>query len=212
MHTMAVESERRIVLQNVSWDTYEGLLSARGDSPAPRFAFDRGNLEIMSPSVKHEWLKSLIGRLIEAYTEERGIRIKSVGATTLKSQLKAKGLEPDESYYIQNEALVRGREDLDLSTVPPPDLAVEIDVSTSSLDKLEIYSALGVSEVWTYDDGLVMYHLKKTVEPFVAQRSKALPELAGGDLNRFLHMRATVDETSLVRAFRAWVREQHGTG
>src|SRR6266511_6359678 len=115
MSTALLHSSQRILLHNVRWETYEALLAARGDDPAPRFTYDRGDLEIMSPSVKHEWLKKLIGRLIETYTEERGIKIKSVGATTLKNQLKAKGLEPDESYYVQNEAIVRAKEDFDLA-------------------------------------------------------------------------------------------------
>ena len=164
----------------------------------------------MSPSKKHEWLKSLIGRLIEAYTEERGIDIQSVGATTLKSQLQAKGLEPDESYYVQNEPLVRGKEDFDLALDPPPDLAVEIDVTSSSIDKLGIYASLGVPEVWTYDEGLVMYHLGPSGERRAVSKSKALPDVASSDLNRFLKRRASLSETQLVREFRSWVRERHG--
>jgi Uma2 family endonuclease len=191
---------------------YEALLDARGNDPSPRFAYDQGDLEIMSPSTKHEWLKRLIGRFVEAYTEERGIDIKSVGATTLKSQLKAKGLEPDESYYVQNEPLVRGKDDLDLTVDPPPDLAVEIDISSSSVDKLGIYASLGVPEVWTHDDGLVMYHLPSSGQPIVLPNSKALPDLASSDLDRFLEMRQDRSETQLVRAFRAWVRERHGAG
>ena len=165
----------------------------------------------MSPSKKHEWLKRLIGRLVEVYTLERGIDIQSVGATTLKSQLLEKGLEPDESYYVQNETLVRGRDDLDLAVDPPPDLAVEVDLTSSAIDKLGIYASLGVPEVWTYGDGVVIYHLQTTGQRIVAPRSRALPELASSDLDRFLRMRGGVSETQLVRAFREWVHERPGT-
>ncbi len=207
MSTALLDSSRRVLLRNVQWETYEALLEARGDDPAPRLTYDCGDLEIRSPSVKHEWLKNLIGRLIEAYTEERGIDVKSVGATTLKSQLKAKGLEPDESYYVQNEPAVRGKEDFDLAVDPPPDLVVEVDVTSSSIDKLGMYASLGITEVWTYDEGLIIYRLQPSGQRQVAPNSMALPELASSDLNRFLETRQTQSETQLVRVFRAWVRK-----
>jgi Uma2 family endonuclease len=188
---------------------YEALLSARGDNPAPRFTYDRGTLEIMSPSGKHEWLKRLLGRFIETFTLEQGTLVRSAGSTTFKSQMKTKGLEPDECYYVQNEHLVRGKDDLDLTVDPPPDLAIEIDLSSSSLDKLGIYSSLGVRELWTRDrGGLVVHELQASGEYALSDQSKVLPGLTVADLNRFLEQRKSLDETNLVRSFQRWVGEQ----
>lgn len=212
MNAAGAMTSSRVLLRNVPWEVYEALLAARGDDPVPRFAYDRGLLEIMSPSSRHEWVKKLTARLIEAYTEERGIGIKSAGSTTLKSQLKEKGLEPDESYYVQNEALVRFRDDLDLTFDPPPDFAVEIDVASSSLDKLELYASLGIREVWSYDGGLVIHLASASGWMAPAERGRALPDLAVSDIQRFLAARGTLDETGLVRSFRAWVREQPAAG
>ncbi len=152
MGTVASAADSRVTLRNVPWETYDALVQARGDDPAPRFTYDSGTLEIMSPSRKHERIKTLLGRLIEAYTEERSIQVSSAGSTTLRNQLKEKGLEPDESYFLESEHLVRGKDDLDLSTDPPPDLAIEVDLSSSAVDKLAVHASLGVAEVWSYEE------------------------------------------------------------
>ena len=119
MSIVAPHPETRVVLSNVSWVTFEALV-AEADQHGTRFAYDRGILEIMSPSKEHEWYHRLLGRLVEAYTLERNIPIQSTGATTLKAQLKDCGLEPGGSYYIAHESLVRGCDDLDLARTRRP--------------------------------------------------------------------------------------------
>lgn len=199
----------RVVLRNIRWETYEALLEARADDPAPRFAYDRGTLEIMSPSGKHERLKRLLGRFVETYTMERGIAVRSAGSTTLKSQLEEKGLEPDESYYVSNERLVREKDDIDLTLDPPPDLAIEIDLTSSSVDKLGIYASLGVAEVWSGGEGgLAVFQLQAAGKYKVTEGSAVFPDLPMTELDRFLGQRSSLDETTLVRAFRDWVREK----
>lgn len=194
-------------MYNVRWETYEALLRDRGNG-GPRMCYDRGTLELMSPLRRHEWMKTLLGRFIEILTLELGIRISSAGSTTLKDQLKELGLEPDESYYVQNEPRMRFKDDLDLAVDPPPDLAIEIDITTSSIDKLGVYAALGVLELWTYDDGGVkIFVLDPGGQYAESERSLALPQLTPEILNRFLARRLVVDETSLVQEFRAWVRQ-----
>ena len=210
MHAASLETSRRVLLRNIRWEVYEALMDARGDDPSPLFTYDRGDLEIRAPLARDERLKCLTRRLIQSYTEVRGIDIKSVGATTLLAPPKRRGLEPDDSYYVQNEPLVRGKDDFDITVDPPPDLAVEIDITSSSLDKLAICASLGVPEIWTYDDGLIMYSVSASGQPVVLEKSKALPDLAPSDLVRFLEMRQSRSETQLVRAFREWVRERHG--
>jgi Uma2 family endonuclease len=144
MPLLSLPAEQRVVLSNVSWETFEGL-SADNGVRGGRMAYEEGSLEIMSPSREHEMLKSVLGRLVDAYAQEMGIDIAATGSTTLKLELKKRGLEPDESYYIQNEAAMRGRVDLDLERDPPPDLAIEVEITRSALDKLGIYAALGVA-------------------------------------------------------------------
>jgi Uma2 family endonuclease len=210
MTAVATPRESRVVIRNLSWGTYETLLRERGDE-GPRMAYDRGALEIMSPSSKHETLKSLIGRLLETYTEVLGIDIVGTGSTTFKLQLKERGLEPDESYYIQNESRVRGR-DIDLSTDPPPDLAIEIDLRRSSLDKLGIYAALGIPEVWSHDGERVVVHVLQPSGSYaVSDRSAALPELPMDELVGFLDRIGSQSDTQIVRAFRRSLEDRFGS-
>jgi len=198
--------ETRVVLSNISWATFEALL-AETDQRSTRFAYDRGILEIMSPSVEHEWYHRLLGRLVEAFTVERNIPIRSTAATTLKSQLKDRGLEADESYYLANELLVRGCIDLDLAHDPPPDLAIEVEISRSAVDKLAIYADLGVSEVWFYNgESLRMYMLQSDGAYERKTRSFLLPQLTKDIIEGFLARRHESDETTWIRSFHDWVR------
>jgi len=206
MSLATFQAESRVVLRNVSWATFEALL-AETDRGGSRFTYDQGVLEIMSPSREHERVKTLIGRMIETMTEELGIAISSGGSTTLKSQMKEKGVEPDECYYVANEPLVRGRDDFDLTVDPPPDLALEVDITTSWLDKLSIYAALGVPEVWLCDGAtLQVYHIQADGTYALQARSPAFPFLPLEQVQRFLDQRNALDETTWVRSLRAWVQ------
>jgi Uma2 family endonuclease len=201
------QTENRIVLSDISWATFEALL-ADADHRGSRFTYDRGILEIMSPSSEHERLGRLIGRMIEAFTEEMGIPIQSGGSTTLKSELKQRGLEPDECYYIANEPQVRELDDIDLSVNPPPDLAIEVDITSSSLDQLGIYAALGVPEVWICDGKhLQIYRLQGDGSYSLQDRSPTFPSLPPKTILDFLARRKKTDETSWIKSFRDWVRK-----
>jgi Uma2 family endonuclease len=162
---------------------------------------------MLSPSREHERLKRFIGRMIEVATEELNIPISSASSTTLKAEWKDRGLEADESYYLANEARVRGRDEIDLRVDPPPDLAVEVDISSSSLDQLSIYADLGVPEVWLYDGAALKVHQLQSDGTYTRQtRSPSLPFLPLEQLEGFLARRNETDETTWVRAFRAWVK------
>jgi Uma2 family endonuclease len=162
--TLATQGgEARVVLDNVSWSTFDALVTETGPRRG-RLAYEEGTLEIMSPSSEHEILKSAIAILVEAFAQEMGIDMAAVGSTTLMRQLKQRGVEPDESYYVTNEPLVRGKTELDLEKDPPPDLAIEVQLARSALDKLGIYAAMGVPEVWLWeDDRLRVYWLSEPV-------------------------------------------------
>ncbi|MGB3790120.1 MAG: Uma2 family endonuclease [Phormidesmis sp.] len=130
----ALQSPDRIILQNISWQTYQSLVSGFEQKPAIRLTYDCETLEIWIPLDPHESYKKVIGRLIEAATEELGLEIRSLGSRTCDREDLSQGLEPDQCYYIQNEPLVRSLDQIDLSKSPPPDLAVEIDTTSSSLE------------------------------------------------------------------------------
>lgn len=207
---MSIESETRVVLSNVSWATFEALLEET-ESRLARFTYDQGQLEITSPSPRHERIHRLLGRVIEAITEEMEIPVRSGGAMSLKDRMKEKGLEPDECYYLASEPQVRGRDDLDLDVDPPPDLAIEVQIARSRLDKLAIYAALGVSEVWLFQAAaLRVYQLSPDGTYTLQPRSRALPFLSLEKIEEFLARRNETDETTWIRSFRNWVRTLKG--
>ena len=165
----------------------------------------------MSPSIEHEWFHRLLGRMIEAMTEELNIPILGAGSTTLKLQLKERGSEPDECYYLGNEAKMRGKRELDLAVDPPPDLAIEVDISRSSLNKLSIYADIGVPEVWLYDgQSLRSHQLQSDGGYVVLSTSRWFPFLDLRDLERFLEKFDPLGETAWIRSFRSWVKEHYG--
>jgi Uma2 family endonuclease len=195
-----------VLLKNISWQTYRALLEDVEQQPSIRLTYDQGQLEIMVPLRPHESAKKLIGRFIEALTEELNIEICSLGSLTCSREDLARGLEPDQCYYIQHESVIRELDDIDLTRDPPPDLAIEIDISYSSLNRLSIYEALGVPEVWRYDGKrLTIYHLENQKYQ-VSESSPTFPQIPIKDLVRFLELRKTMGETSLIRLFREWVR------
>jgi len=210
MTIVETQTVGQVLLHNVPWSTYEVLLSDL-DLRGTRLTYDRGNLEIMSPSREHERLKTLIGRMIETMTVEWNIPISSGGSTTMKSEMKKRGLEPDECYYVANEPRMRGKDDFDINVDPPPDLVVEVDITRSSLDRMDLYAAFGVPEVWRYD-GTTLHVAQLQPDGTYAARtqSPSFPFLPLAEIPRFLDRRNATDETTWIRSFRAWVRALRG--
>lgn len=202
----SITAEQRTVLYNVSWDTFEALLRDTGEDRGSRFAYDCGTLEIMTPLFEHENPKIQFDRLIFCLAEELDIEIISAGSTTLKRKLFAKGIEPDSCYYIQNEAAMRGRETLNLEIDPPPDLAVEIDITSSSVNKFNIYAALGVAELWKYDGEVLKFYQLVENQYIEIKFSMTFPLVSVGDMNRFIQQSKTMGEIALLKSFRVWVR------
>jgi Uma2 family endonuclease len=196
------------LISDLSWEEYEKLLNALGERHVPHTYAD-GVLELMTLTHEHEWLKKVIGRMIETAALILRVRIKSAGSMTLKRQLQSRGLEPDESYYIAREAQVRHRRQLDLRKDPPPDLAVEVDVTHKVLDRLEAYARLGVAEVWRHDKaGLRFYRLADSAEYRPAKTSLAFPQLSSADMNRFLKRLDELDENAVVWEFAEWLKKK----
>jgi Uma2 family endonuclease len=196
-----------VFLPGVSYATYEALVTEIEGRRRLRITYHHGEMEIMSPTQDHERPKKLIGQMIEVITEELGIPRMSCGSTTFKDKLLDCGLEPDECYYIQHEADVRGRT-VELRVDPPPDLVVEVDVTTSVIDRFPIYAALGFPEIWQHVDGEIVIHLlQKNGQYAVATQSLALPKVWMKKLVEHLDRCNVTDETTWIRAFRQWVRD-----
>jgi Uma2 family endonuclease len=205
---MPTLSEPRVLLHGIRWDTYERLLEDLVASPAIRLTYDRGALEVMTVSHRHERWKTLAGRMIEAMTEELGVPIHSGGSTTFRRRDLELGLEPDECYWVQNEARVRGKLDLELPRDPAPDLVLEAEVSRSALDRRSILAALGVGEVWRYDGERLTVHVLAAAGDYREGRtSRSFPWLPIEAFERHLRCAGDTDETSWIRAFRLWVRD-----
>ncbi len=135
-------------LSDIDWRTYTRLLRVFAEHPGVRLTYDRGELEIISPLLEHDDDSRFLGDLVFVLTEELGLPLKRGGSTTLRRRKRLRGIEADECFWIANATRLAGKRRLDLRADPPPDLAIEIDVSHSSLDHLAIYAALRVPEVW----------------------------------------------------------------
>jgi Uma2 family endonuclease len=206
MSTVLSPPEQRVILDNIRWSTYLAILED-AENCRGRIAYDHGVLEIMSPSKAHEHIKRLIGRLIEAFTEELNIDIESASSTTFKREDLGRGFEPDECYYIAHAAMVRGKDDIDMTVDPPPDLIIEVDISRSSLNKFGIYRALAIPEVWRYEGETLRLYVLHNEGYTEVPHSTVLPQLPIATLQSFLQQRSSLSETQLVRRFRTMVRE-----
>lgn len=206
MTATLIQSPDRVVLSNISWQTYQCLLSDFECEPATRLTYDHGTLEIRMPLAPHETYKKILGRLIEAATEELDIEIRSLGSLTCSREDLARGLEPDQCYYIQNESKVRGLQHIDLAKLPPPDLAVEIDITSSSLDRFSIYAALRVPEIWRYDGRSFTIHQLIEGEYVIQSHSITLTKLSASKISDFLNLSASIGENALIKQFRLWLK------
>jgi Uma2 family endonuclease len=201
-------AENRTLLTGIRWQTYQELLLDLSENPSKRLTYDQGLLEIMTPLPEHEVSKRLLGRLVESTTEELGLEIYSLGSTTWRREDLQKGLEPDECYYITQEAQVRGKTTFDLYADPAPDLAIEIDLTSSSLNRLGIYAALGVREIWRYDGQDLKIYVLGEGEYQQQEQSSVLPVLSRSDVLLFLNKKSTLGENALIREFRQWLHQQ----
>lgn len=201
-------AEQRVLLQNIPWEVYEGLLATQQDASVPRYTYDQGLLEIMSPSAEHEHDNHVIRLLVEVVAEEMTLDIAGFGSTTYRRKDLARGFEPDASFYITHVREVRGKATLDLTIDPPPDLVVEIDVTKSSLDKLSIFARFGIREVWRYDGTRLVVFVLMASEYVERQASDVLPGLTGEAVTRFIEEARKLERPAWLQRLRAWVRSQ----
>lgn len=179
-------TQERVILHGVTWATFERLLADRGDSAGLRLAYDQGTVELTRPSPEHEWLKGALTQIVDAIAFARELHYENLASTTFKREDMARGFEPDVCFYIQHADAIHHLRRLDMAIDPPPDLVIEIDITSPSLEKLPLYAALGVPEVWRYTrEGMYLYRLHaEGYEPIEA--STMLPGISRADLNYFL--------------------------
>ncbi|PPT07727.1 Flavodoxin reductases (ferredoxin-NADPH reductases) family 1 [Geitlerinema sp. FC II] len=206
--TTLVNLEGRVLLKNVSWDTYDRLLADLGDQRNIRLHYDRGFLEIMTPLLEHENPKRILEKTIDSLADVLDWEVLSAGSTTLKRKDLERGSEPDSGFYIQNEQQVKGKRTIDLPNDPPPDLIIEVDVTSSSVNREAIYGAMGVPEIWRCDRGVVTFLQLQDGNYIEIDRSIAFPILPASKATEILEQSQTVGETTLFREFRRWVTAQ----
>jgi Uma2 family endonuclease len=207
MATVLSPPEQRVLLTGVSWNTYERLLTDLENQSAPRLTYDRGLLEIMSPSGEHERYNRAVALLVEVLAEELNIDVDNLGSTTFRREDIERGFEPDSCFYIQNADKVRGKARIDLTTDPSPDLVIEIDITSGSLDKFPIYAQVGVPEIWRFD-GTELNIFRLVSGGYVAlDESIAFPFITSEVLTDFVRKIETLRRTEWLRMLRAWINE-----
>lgn len=189
------DPDQRVFLHGVSWADYERLLAMRGERSVPRIVYLEGEVELMSPSHSHERIRSLLGRLVEAWAEERGLALNAYGSWTLKEQREERGAEPDECYVLAAHDRPEG--------TARPDLAIEVVWTSGGLDKLEVYRALRVREAWFWIEGRITVH-ELVGDGYEERPASAL--LPGFDLARVAELAARTDQTAAVRELRESLR------
>jgi Uma2 family endonuclease len=202
------EPQEYLLLHDISWQGYEQMLREL-EGQHYRLTYDEGMLEIMSVSHEHEFDGELLSRMVHVVTYELRIPIHSGGSTTFKDEALEKGLEPDKCFWIQNEKRMRGKRKFVINRDPPPDLALEIEITRSALDRMGIYAALRIPEVWRCDGHtLRVYHLAENGKYREKTTSRVFPFLPPKKILEFLHQSETVDETTLMHDLAAWIREE----
>src|SRR5208283_3914545 len=199
--------EQRVVLEDVSWGTYEHLLSDHLEKSVPRFTFDRGRLEIMSPSSEHEEYKQALTMLVEMIADGLEIDIRSLGSTTFKRSELERGFEADACFYVQSAARMHGKIHIDPAVDPAPDLVIEIEVTAPALNKLPIYAEFHVPEIWRYDGARLVVLQLSGNEYITRHRSLAFPQARADDISRLVRQGVSLKSTEWLTELRNWVRE-----
>ncbi|MGH8504114.1 MAG: Uma2 family endonuclease [Gammaproteobacteria bacterium] len=200
---------RQVILRDISWETYERLLSEHGERSGTRFIYHRGMLEIIIVSYRHEITNRIIASLVEMLAEQLNIDVMGAGSTTFQRQDLASGFEPDSCFYIARAESMRGKDAVDLLVDPPPDLVIEIDITRPSLPRFPVFAGVGVPEVWRYDGSKVSVHQLDSNSGAYHEtaQSAALPGVSGEVLTGFTEAGLTEKRHQWLKRVRAWARE-----
>lgn len=205
---LEVPPGQRLLLRDVSWVEFEAILAELGNHRSTRIAYNRGVLEIMAPLPEHEYFKQSISIAIEDIAEVLEQDYETYGSTTWRKQAEQAGLEPDNCFYFQNEARVRGKLTFDLTQDPPPDLALEIGLTSRSLNRFPIYVRLGIPEIWCYDTGVLRIYLLQNDKYVQSEQSQVFPSLKIQDLPGLIAEYREQGRLALRRGIREWVKGQ----
>lgn len=204
---LSIPLGQRIILTDVTWSKFEDILQELGEKRASRVAYSEDKLEIRMPLPEHEFDKEIIGDMVKILLEELSVDRECYGSTTFKRQDMEAGIEPDNCFYIQNYHLMIGKRRLDLTVDPPPDLAIEVDVTSQT--QLSAYEALGVPELWQFSQGSLKIHLLQGGEYVESSLSPTFPNFPIIEgVSQFVQMSLTQGSSAALRAFRKWVRER----
>jgi Uma2 family endonuclease len=213
LRQLDVPPGQRLVVRDLLWAELELILTELGDHRAARIAYNDEVLEIRMPLPKHERTKSILGDAVKILLEELEIDCECFGSTTFKRQEMSYGIEPDECFYIQNHQLMVGKDRVDLSIDPPPDLAIELcsgcanEVDVTSKTQISAYLKLKVAELWVYaDDELKIYTLQTGAyqASTVSNIFKSLPVLTL--IQNLLELSTTIGRSQALRDFRQDIR------
>ncbi len=205
---VTVVSEQRVAIPKTSWKTYQLLLRDRGERSRPRFTYDRGCLEIVSPTMRHDRASYVLGQLLEFVAVELRVPVVGVATTTYSREDIDAGFEGDNSYYVRHASQMKDVEDLDLKIHPVPDIVIESDLTRSSLNKLELFTRFRVPEVWRIENDQVLVYVLVGEAYEMRDASEALPILNAGDMTRLLATGRTKERPEWVDEIRAWVGDQ----
>ncbi len=198
---------QRLRLHNISWSEFEAILAELGEHRTARITYIQGTLEIRMPLPEHEINKELIGDMVKILLEEMEIDCECFGSTTFKAEAKKAGVEPDQCFYIQNHQVMRGKRRVDLTLDPPPDLAIEIDVTSKT--QLDAYEALQVPELWRYENDRLQINVLQGGKYVESQSSPNFPGLPVADLiTEFIGISARIGRSPTLRSFRQRVRQE----
>ncbi|MDZ8065664.1 MAG: Uma2 family endonuclease [Nostoc sp. DedQUE08] len=205
LQQIIVKPGQQMLLQDISWQQLEDILEEMGERRAARISYSHGWLEIMVPLPEHEKDKELIGDLVKILLEILQIDFEPFGSTTLKNERMRQAVEPDTSFYIQNQAAVIGKKCIDLNIDPPPDLAIEIDITSRT--RFQNYEILGVPELWRHtQQGLEILFLKEG-KYIKSESSPNFPGIPIVELvNEYVQQCLTIDRSQAMRNFRDWVK------
>jgi Uma2 family endonuclease len=206
LRQLIVYPGQHIQLQDVNWQEFEAILDELGEKRACRIAYSDGVLEIRMPLPKHEKAKVLIGDIVKILLEELDIDNECFGSTTFKRQDIGQGIEPDQCFYIENAAIIIGKRRIDLIIDPPPDLAIEVDVTSKT--GLDAYQGLAVPELWRFEDGRLRISILENGQYQDSSFSPHFPNLAIADLiSQFVERAQAEGRSKALKAFRQKVRE-----
>jgi Uma2 family endonuclease len=206
MVTTAIPGETRVLLENITWQTFKTMLAEMGSERANKISYRQGNIEVMTPLKPHESSNRLIEVYVGVLCEELGLEVNRVGSLTLTRDDLEYGAEPDSSYYIQNELLVREKENIDLAFDPPPDLVLEVEYSRPKIDKFKLYAAMGIPEFWRYNGTTLRVYILANGQYSETQTSPTFAVIPIKEIPRFIEESKKIGQIAVTRAFRTWVK------